>query len=142
MLQSTQGLIQTQNGQQIVVPIQGQAQQQTIQVSSRILVKWGISNDILQYLLMLSNDKVIFILLLFIKINGSDGQVQQIQVLPVQQAPGGQQILMHSNHAQPAQAAQVIMMADGQTILPVQVSKCETAMHFIKQALCKNAKII
>ena len=51
--------------------------------------------------------------------------MQQIQVLPVQSAQGGQQIIMQPNPSTPgqAQAAQVIQTADGQTLIyqPVQV---------------------
>ena len=51
--------------------------------------------------------------------------MQQIQVLPVQSAQGGQQIIMQPNASAPgqAQAAQVIQTADGQTLIyqPVQV---------------------
>ena len=53
--------------------------------------------------------------------------MQQIQVLPVQSAQGGQQIIMQPNPstAGQAQTAQVIQTADGQTLIyqPVQVSK-------------------
>jgi hypothetical protein len=53
--------------------------------------------------------------------------MQQIQVLPVQSAQGGQQIIMQQNPnaTGQAQTAQVIQTADGQTLIyqPVQVSK-------------------
>ena len=53
--------------------------------------------------------------------------MQQIQVLPVQSAQGGQQIIMQPNPSTTGQAqtAQVIQTADGQTLIyqPVQVSK-------------------
>ena len=61
--------------------------------------------------------------------------MQQIQVLPVQSAQGGQHIIMQPNHtaAGQAQTAQVIQTADGQTLIyqPVQVRK-----YF--SSLCKD----
>ena len=51
--------------------------------------------------------------------------MQQIQVLPVQSAQGGQQIIMQPNQSTTGQAQTVIQTADGQTVIyqPVQVSK-------------------
>ena len=68
--------------------------------------------------------------------------MQQIQVLPVQSAQGGQQIIMQPNPSTPAQAqaAQVIQTADGQTLIyqPVQVHM----IYFFKQWFKKPYHIL
>lgn len=65
--------------------------------------------------------------------SGNDGGMQQIQVLPVQSAQGGQQIIMQQNPnaTGQAQTAQVIQTADGQTLIyqPVQVQDGTTLVQ-------------